>query len=112
MSTTTRKRDDTVNRLHRTRWFMPTFSLFLGVLMLIAFWIGDELRAGLGAFAVMAVVAAVFFFGARRSETIAGIGGPARDERWEKAAWRSSAVADFGWNVARRPTSSPGRYGA
>jgi hypothetical protein len=41
-----------------------------------AFWIGDDLGAGLGAFGVMASLAALFYFGARRSETLAGIGGP------------------------------------
>jgi hypothetical protein len=94
MSTTTHKRDDSnVNRVHRTRWFMPAFSIFLGVLMLVAFWIGDELGAGLGAFGVMAAVAALFFFGGRRSETLAGIGGPARDERWEKIDLHATAMA-------------------
>ena len=93
MSTTTHKRDDKVNRIQRTRWFMPAFSLFLGALMLVAFWIGDELAAGLGAFGVMVDVAALFFFGSRRSETLAGIGGPARDERWEKIDLHATAMA-------------------
>ena len=93
MSTTTHKRDDNVNRIQRTRWFMPAFSLFLGALMLVAFWIGDALAAGLGAFAVMVAVAAFLFFGSRRSETIAGIGGPARDERWEKIDVHATAMA-------------------
>ena len=93
MSTTTHKRDDKVNRIQRTRWFMPAFSLFLGALMLVAFWIGDELAAGLGAFGVMVAVAALFFFGSRRSETLAGIGGPARDERWEKIDLHATAMA-------------------
>jgi hypothetical protein len=41
----------------------------------------------------MAFVAAVFYFGARRSETIAGIGGPARDERWETIDVHATALA-------------------
>ncbi len=37
MSTSTHPRADTVSRLYRTRWFMPSFSLFLGAVMLGAF---------------------------------------------------------------------------
>ena len=33
--------------LTRTRWWLPLFSLFLGLLMLAAFWIGDDLGMGL-----------------------------------------------------------------
>ena len=41
----------------------------------------------------MTFVAALFYFGARRSETLAGIGGPARDERWEKIDLHATALA-------------------
>ena len=95
MSTRTHQRDDTVSRLYRTRWFMPSFSLLLGAVMLGAFWIGGDLGQGLGSFAVMAFVAALFYFGARRSETLAGIGGPARDERWEKIDVHATALTGF-----------------
>ena len=53
-----------MSRLYRTRWFMPAFSLFLGAVMLGAFWIGDDLGQGLRPLGVMAFVAALFFFGA------------------------------------------------
>jgi hypothetical protein len=81
-----------VSRLYRTRWFMPSFSLLLGLVMLGAFWIGGDLGQGLFSLGVMAFVAALFFFGARRSETLAGIGGPARDERWERIDVHASAL--------------------
>jgi hypothetical protein len=64
MSTTTHNRGDAMNRLYRKRWFMPSFSLFLGALFLLAFWIGDQPGQGVGALGVMAVMAAVFYFGA------------------------------------------------
>ena len=70
-----------IREFWRSRWWMPGFCLFLGALMLAAFAIGDNLGQGIGAFAVMAGLAAVFFFG-RRSETLQGLGGPGRDERW------------------------------
>ena len=82
-----------MGRLYKTRWFMPSFALFLGLVMLGAFWIGDNLGQGLFSFGVMAFVAALFYFGARRSETLAGLGGPARDERWEKIDVHATALA-------------------
>jgi hypothetical protein len=71
---------------------MPAFCLFLGALMLGAFAIAGNVGQGLGAFAVMAVAAAVFAF-ARRSETLQGLGGPGRDERWEKIDVTATALA-------------------
>ena len=46
MSTATHGRGDAMSRLYRTRWFMPSFSVFLGLVMLGAFWIGDNLDRG------------------------------------------------------------------
>jgi hypothetical protein len=93
MSTATNARGDAMSRLYRTRWFMPSFALFLGLVMLGAFWIGDNLTDGLVSFGVMACVAALFYFGARRSETLAGLGGPARDERWAQIDVHATALA-------------------
>ena len=62
----------------RSKWWMPAFSLFLGTLMLIAFWIGGDPWTGLGGFVLMAAFGAVFLFGSR-SETLRGLGGPGRD---------------------------------
>ena len=70
----------------------PGFCLFLGALMLAAFAIGDSLSQGIGAFAVMAGLAAVFFFG-RRSETLQGLGGPGRDERWAMIDLNATAIS-------------------
>jgi hypothetical protein len=92
MSTTTHHRGDAMSRLYRTRWFMPAFSLFLGALMLGAFWIGDDLGLGLGSLGLMAFVAALFYFGAPHSETLAGLGGPGRDERWERIDVHATAL--------------------
>ena len=92
MSTTTPP-GDAMNRLYRTRWFMPAFSLFLGVLIFGAYWIGDEPGLGAGGFGVMALMAAIIYFGGRRSETLAGLGGPGRDERWERIDLAATALA-------------------
>jgi len=80
--------------LTRSRWWMPGFSLFLGAIMLVAFTIGDNVGQGLISLGIMAVLAAIFAFG-RRSETLQGIGGPGRDERWAMIDLRASALAGF-----------------
>jgi len=72
---------------------MPLFSLALGAIMFTAFAIGGSASEGAGAFAVMAAMAALFGFGSRRSETLAGIGGSARDERWAMIDLRATALA-------------------
>ena len=76
----------------RSRWWMPGFSLFLGAIMLVAFTIGDNVGQGLISLGIMAVLAAIFAFG-RRSETLQGIGGPGRDERWAMIDLRATAMA-------------------
>ncbi len=76
-----------------SRWSMPLFSLALGAVMFAAFAIGGSPGEGAGAFAVMAAMAALFGFGARRSETLAGLGGPGRDERWAMIDLRATAAS-------------------
>ena len=93
MSTPTHARGSAMSRLYKTRWFMPSFALLIGLVMVGAFWIGDDLGRGLVSFGLMAFVAALVYFGARRSETLAGIGGPARDERWEMIDVHATALA-------------------
>ena len=106
MSTTTPNRTDPMSRLYRTRWFMPAFSLFLGALMFVAFWVGGNPADGAFAAGVMAFVAALFYFGGRRSETLAGLGGPARDERWERIDVHATALA--GDRPRHSSSSAPG----
>ncbi len=85
----------TTDRIFHSRWWLPAVSLVLGAIMLAAFAIGGNTRDGLQAFAVMAGVAALFAFGASRSETLGGLGGPGRDERWAMIDLRASALAGF-----------------
>ena len=75
----------------RSRYFMPLFTLFLGALVFTAFAIGGDLTNGLFAIPLFVGIAAVFFF-ARRNETIQGLGGPGRDERWERIDVHATAL--------------------
>ncbi len=74
----------------RSRWSMPLFLLALGGLIFAAMAIGGNPDEGAMSFAVMAVAAAVFWFGGR-SETLRGLGGPGRDERWSMIDLRATA---------------------
>ena len=85
----------TPNRIVRSRWWLPGVSLALGAVMFAAFAIGGDTAGGAQSFGVMAVLAAVFAFGASRSETLGGLGGPGRDERWAAIDLRASALAGF-----------------
>lgn len=76
----------------RSRFFMPLFSLFLGALVFTAFAIGGDITTGLFSAPIFVVMAALFFF-ARRSETIQGLGGPGRDERWAMIDLTATAAA-------------------
>ncbi len=76
----------------RKRWFMPSFCLVLGALMFGAFAVGDNVGEGAISFGVMAALGAVFLFG-RRSETLQGLGGPGRDERWAKIDLHATALS-------------------
>jgi hypothetical protein len=100
----------------RSRWWMPLFSLALGAAIFAAVAIGGDAGQGALSFAVMAAVAALFYFGGR-SETLRGLGGPGRDERWAAIDLRASAVAGFVlitvvlgawlWEVANGDDGSP-----
>lgn len=78
----------------RSAWWMPLFCLALGALILAAMAIGGDTGGGLRSFGIMAAVAALFAAGGR-SETLRGLGGPGRDERWSSIDLRASAFAGF-----------------
>ena len=85
--------DNAINRLYRTRWFMPAFCALFAALMFAAFAIGGDAASGVYSAAVLLFVGAVFYFGGRRSETLAGLGGPGRDERWQHIDVHATALA-------------------
>jgi hypothetical protein len=84
--------DNAMSRLYRTRWFMPAFCVLLAAVMFAAFAIGGDIGSGAVSAGMLLFVGAVFYFGARRSETLAGLGGPGRDERWERIDIHATAL--------------------
>ncbi|HEY5018189.1 MAG TPA: hypothetical protein VII59_15580 [Streptosporangiaceae bacterium] len=76
----------------RSRWFVPAFCLALGVVILAASWLGGHPGEGLAELALMAGFG-LFILLAGRSETIRGLRGDGRDERFAQIDLRATAVA-------------------
>jgi hypothetical protein len=83
----------------RSKWFLPLFSLGLGVAVLAASWLGGSLSWGLVSLAIMAAFG-LFFLLAGRSETIRGLRGDGRDERFAQIDLRATAVAGLAVIIA------------
>ena len=108
--------ETTMRRVFRSRWWMPSFCVALGLAVLAASWAGDDLRGGIWGLAMMTALGAVFLFGGR-SETLSGLGGPGRDERWEAIDMRATAatglvlivtvIGAWLWDVAQGGDGSP-----
>jgi hypothetical protein len=76
----------------RSKWFLPLFCLGLGVVVLAASWLGGHPATGAIALAVMAGFG-LFLLLAGRSETIRGLRGDGRDERFAQIDLRATAAA-------------------
>jgi len=76
----------------RSRWFMPLFCLGLGVVVLVASWLGGQLGTGLYGLVVMTAFGIVLLLLGGRSETIRGL-TTGRDERFAQIDLRATAVA-------------------
>lgn len=75
----------------RSRWFMPLFCLGLGVVVLVANWLGGQLGAGLYSLAIMAGFG-LFLLLAAGNETIRGL-TIGRDERFVQIDLKATAIA-------------------
>lgn len=76
----------------RSKWFLPAFALGLGIVMLAAMWIGGDPSSGLFSLAVLCAFGALILLGGR-SETIRGLRGDGRDERFRQIDVAASAIA-------------------
>lgn len=107
---------DNSRSLTRSRWFMPAFCLCLGGVVLLVGWLGGQLATGLIGLAVMACFG-LFIALAGGSETIRGLRGDGRDERFALIDLRATAVTGLvlivaviaGWlvEIARGHSGSP-----
>ena len=79
-------------QITKSKWFMPLFAVALGLIVFIAQWIGGNPRSGLVSFAILAGAGALLLIGGR-SETIRGLRGDGRDERFRMIDIHATALA-------------------
>lgn len=76
----------------RSKWFLPLFSVALGLVMFAAQWIGGNPGSGLESLGIMTAFGALILLGGR-SETIRGLRGDGRDERFREIDIHATAIA-------------------
>jgi hypothetical protein len=75
-----------------SKWFLPAFSVAMGFVLLGAGILGHHAGDGLVGLGVMTAFGAVVLFGGR-SETIRGLRGDGRDERFQSIDMRASLAS-------------------
>ena len=83
----------------KSKWFLPLFSVALGLMVFGAQWIGGDPGGGLVSLAIMTAFGAVILFGGR-SETIRGLRGDGRDERFRTMDIHATAFAGIAVIIA------------
>ena len=83
----------------RSKWFLPSFSLVLGLVMLAVSWLGGHPGVGAVSLAVMVAFGLIVLL-AGRSETIRGLRGDGRDERFAQIDLQATAAAGLAVIVA------------
>jgi hypothetical protein len=79
-------------QITKSKWFLPLFAVALGLIVFIAQWIGGNPRGGLVSFAILAGAGVLVLLGGR-SETIRGLRGDGRDERFRMIDVHATALA-------------------
>jgi hypothetical protein len=80
-------------QMSRSKWFQPLFAVGLGLVFFAAQWIAGHPTAGLVSLGIMAAFGAVILVGGSRSETIRGLRGDGRDERFKQLDLTATALA-------------------
>ena len=75
----------------RSKWFLPLFCLGLGLVVLVASWLGGQLGAGVYGLVVLAAFGLLLLLLTGRSETLRGL-TTGRDERFTQIDLRATAV--------------------
>lgn len=76
----------------KSKWFLPLFSVALGVIMFAAMAVGGHVGPGFLSLGIMVAFGALVLAGGR-SETIRGLRGDGRDERFAEMDLRATAFA-------------------
>ena len=83
----------------RSKWFLPAFSLVLGLVMLAVSWLGGSPGQGVISLAVLAAFGLIVLL-AGRSETVRGLRGDGRDERFAQIDLQATALSGLAVIVA------------
>ena len=83
----------------RSKWFLPSFSLALGLVMLAVSWLGGSPGQGVISLAVLAAFGLIILL-AGRSETVRGLRGDGRDERFAQIDLHATALSGLAVIVA------------
>ena len=78
--------------IHRTKWFLPGFSVLIGLVFFAGFWIGDDQAGAVWSLALMSVVALLILAGGR-FDMVRGLRGDGRDEYWARLDVHATAMA-------------------
>jgi hypothetical protein len=78
--------------MFRSKWFLPGFSVALGLAFLAALWAGGKPADGVFSLAVLTGFGLLILLGGR-SETIRGLRGDGRDERFARLDLVATAIA-------------------
>ncbi|MBO0684957.1 MAG: hypothetical protein J2P45_17540 [Candidatus Dormibacteraeota bacterium] len=102
--------------LMRSKWTLPAFSVLMGLVMLGAATVGGQALLGLFMLGVMVVFGLAVLLGGR-SETVRGLRGDGRDERFQMLDLRATAstglvlilaiIAGFLIEIARGQSGEP-----
>jgi hypothetical protein len=83
----------------RSKWFVPLLSVAFGLVAFAAQWVGGDPGSGLVSLGIMAAFGALVLLGGR-SETIRGLRGDGRDERFRKIDIHATALAGLAMFIA------------
>ena len=86
-------------RVTRSKWFVPSLAVVLGLVVFAAQWAGGDPGSGLVSLAIMAGFGLLVLLGGR-SETIRGLRGDGRDERFRKIDIDATALAGLAVIIA------------
>jgi hypothetical protein len=75
----------------KSKWYVPIFSVLLGFVIFGAQWIGGDPGSGLVSLAIMSAFGTLVLLGGR-SETIRGLRGDGRDERFRQIDIHATAI--------------------
>jgi hypothetical protein len=86
-------------QLTRSKWFLPLQAVALGIVVFAAQSVGGDPVSGLGSLGIMTAFGALILFGGR-SETVRGLRGDGRDERFRRIDIHATALSGLAMGLA------------